>query len=65
MPCFENGSSARLGHGRSKHPIIKDILIPIIPNLDSLVKELKGKREKMKLNNITHQHDHPIQKILR
>jgi hypothetical protein len=50
MPCFENGSSARLGHGRGKHPIIKDVLIP---NLDSLVKELEGKREKMKLNNIT------------
>jgi hypothetical protein len=62
MPCFENSSSARLGHGRSKHPIIKDVLIP---NLDSLVKELEGKREEMKLNNIMHQHNHLTQKILR
>jgi hypothetical protein len=62
MSCFENCSSARLGHGRGKHPIMKDVLIP---NLDSLVKELERKREETKLNNITHQYDHPIQKILR
>ncbi len=41
---------------------MKDVLIP---NLDSLVKELERKREETKLNNITHQYDHPIQKILR
>jgi hypothetical protein len=45
-----------------KHPLIKDVLIP---NFDSLVEELKGRREKMKLSNIMHQHGHSIQKIVR
>jgi hypothetical protein len=62
MPCFENDSSVRLGHGRGKHPIIKYVFNP---NIDSLVKELKGKNKEMKFNNITHQHDHLTQKILR
>lgn len=45
-----------------KHPLIKDVLIP---NFDSLVEELKGRGEKMKLSSIIHEHGHSTQKIVR